>query len=330
MSIDGRLLRRAIQRLEDEKKVRSEKAAAKRAAVYAKIPRVREIDRELRLTMLDVLSAVSAGADVEVQMEAAKRKNLELQAEKAQLLTAAGYRSGDIDDEPECAKCGDRGFIGAKICTCLMDIYRDEQRRELSECLKLGEETFNTFSLEYYDDRKDPVTGISPREHMALVFEQCREYARKFGKNSPNLFLRGGTGLGKTFLSACIAKVVSEKGYSVVYDTAVNIFAAFEAEKFGLGDVAEAREKTHRYLNCDLLIMDDLGTEMLTSMVSSALYTLINTRLVSGRKTVINSNLSPEELDKRYPPQIVSRLEGEYLPLIFKGRDIRLIKRDMI
>jgi DNA replication protein DnaC len=310
MSIDGRLLRRAIQRLEDEKKVRSEKAAAKRAAVYAKIPRVREIDRELRLTMLDVLSAVSAGADVEAQMEAAKRKNLELQAEKAQLLTAAGYRSGDIDDEPECAKCGDRGFIGAKICTCLMDIYRDEQRRELSECLKLGEETFNTFSLEYYDDRKDPVTGISPREHMALVFEQCREYARKFGKNSPNLFLRGGTGLGKTFLSACIAKVVSEKGYSVVYDTAVNIFAAFEAEKFGLGD--------------------DLGTEMLTSMVSSALYTLINTRLVSGRKTVINSNLSPEELDKRYPPQIVSRLEGEYLPLIFKGRDIRLIKRDMI
>ena len=94
--------------------------------------------------------------------------------------------------------------------------------------------------------------------------------------------------------------------------------------------MAEAREKTHRYLNCDLLIMDDLGTEMLTSMVSSALYTLINTRLVSGRKTVINSNLSPEELDKRYPPQIVSRLEGEYLPLIFKGRDIRLIKRDMI
>ena len=193
-----------------------------------------------------------------------------------------------------------------------MDIYRDEQRRELSECLKLGEETFNTFSLEYYDDRKDPVTGISPREHMALVFEQCREYARKFGKNSPNLFLRGGTGLGKTFLSACIAKVVSEKGYSVVYDTAVNIFAAFEAEKFGLGDVAEAREKTHRYLNCDLLIMDDLGTEMLTSMVSSP-FTSHKYELVSGRKTVINSNLSPRA-DKRYPPQIVSRLEGDTCP----------------
>jgi len=330
MSIDGRLLRRAIQRLEEEKKARSEKAAEKRAVVYAKIPRVREIDRELRLTMLDVLSAVSAGAEVEAQMEAAKRKNLALQAERAELLTQAGYRPSDIDDEPKCAKCGDTGFIGAKICSCLMDIYRDEQRRELSECLKLGEETFNTFSLEYYDDRKDPATGISPREHMALVFEQCREYARKFGKNSPNLFLRGGPGLGKTFLSACIARVVSEKGYSVVYDTAVNIFAAFEAEKFGLGDVEEAREKTYRYLNCDLLIMDDPGTEMMTSMVSSALYTLINSRLISKKKTVINSNLTPEELEKRYPPSIVSRLEGEYLPLTFIGKDIRLIKRDMI
>ena len=198
MSIDGRLLRRAIQRLEDEKKVRSEKAAAKRAAVYAKIPRVREIDRELRLTMLDVLSAVSAGADVEAQMEAAKRKNLELQAEKAQLLTAAGYRSGDIDDEPECAKCGDRGFIGAKICTCLMDIYRDEQRRELSECLKLGEETFNTFSLEYYDDRKDPVTGISLASIWRL-FSSSAGNTRESSENSPNLFLGAERGSERPF-----------------------------------------------------------------------------------------------------------------------------------
>jgi len=330
MSIDGRLLRRAADRLENEKKARSDRAAAKKSEVYKRCPRVREIDRELRLTMLDVLGAVSGGADVEAQLEAAKQKNLNLQAERAQLLKAEGYSASEMDDDPKCARCGDTGFIGTKICACLMDIYRDEQRRELSECLKVGKETFNTFSLEYYDDRRDPVTGISPREHMALVFEQCREYARKFGKNSPNLFLRGGTGLGKTFLSACIAKVVSEKGFSVVYDTAVNTFGAFEAEKFGLGDVNDAREKTHRYLNCDLLIMDDLGTEMLTSMVSSAFYTIINTRLMNGKKTVINSNLTSDELSRRYSPQIVSRLEGEYLPLTFRGSDIRIIKREMI
>jgi len=330
MSIDGKLLRQAIDRLESEKKARSDRAAAKRAEVYARLPRVRELDRELRLTMLDVLGAVSGGADAEAQIAEAKQKNLALQAERTKLLEAAGCSASDIDDEPKCVKCGDRGFIGTKICACLMDIYREEQRRELSECLKLGKETFNTFSLEYYDDRKDSVTGISPREHMALIFEQCREYAKKFGKNSPNLFLRGGTGLGKTFLSACVAKVVSEKGFSVVYDTAVNTFAAFEAEKFGIGDAAEARGKTHRYLNCDLLIMDDLGTEMLTSMVSSALYTLINTRLITGKKTVINSNLTSDELARRYSPQIVSRLEGEYLPLTFRGSDIRIIKRDRL
>ncbi len=331
MSIDGKLLRQALDRLEAEKKARSAIISRTRADVYSRYPRIKDIDRELRSTMLDVISSITGGSNVEAEIEAARKKNLGLQAERFELLRAAGYTEADIDDEPRCKKCGDTGFIGAKICSCLMDIYRDEQKKELSACLKLGKETFNTFCLEYYDDISDPKTGISPRKVMSGVFESCRQYAKTFGKNSPNLFLRGETGLGKTFLSTCIAKTVSEKGYSVVYDTAVNIFAAFEDEKFGRsGDVSEAREKTHRYLNCDLLIMDDLGTEMLTSMVSSAFYTLLNTRLVAGKKTVINSNLSSEDLAKRYMPQIVSRLEGEFLPLCFYGRDIRIIKRNQI
>lgn len=331
MSIDGKLLRQALDRLEAEKKARSAKISKTRAEVYNKYPRIKEIDRELRTTMLEVVASLTGGSDVEAEISSAREKNLGLQAERLERLTAAGYKETDIDDEPQCKKCGDTGFVGAKICSCLMDIYRDEQKKELSESLKLGKETFNTFCLEYYDDMSDPKTGISPRKVMTGVFESCRQYARTFGKNSPNLFLRGETGLGKTFLSTCIAKTVSEKGYSVVYDTAVNIFAAFEDEKFGrTGDTTETRDKTRRYLNCDLLIMDDLGTEMLTSMVSSAFYTLVNTRLVSGKKTVINSNLSSDELKRRYMPQIVSRLEGEFLPLCFYGRDIRIIKRDRI
>lgn len=332
MSLDGKLLRQSLERLENEKRSRALKTAKLRAEVYSKMPRVKEIDLELRLLMLDTIgTAISVGHSVEEEMDSARRKSLDLQAERAELLVSSGYKITEIDDDPMCPKCLDNGYIGTKPCDCLMDIYRDEQRKELSACLKLGEETFNTFNLEYYDDRRDPKTGVSPRDAMSLVFEQCREYAKKFGKSSPNLFLRGGTGLGKTFLSACIAKVVSEKGYSVVYDTAVNIFTAFEEEKFGRNtEVSDTRDRVYRYLNCDLLIIDDLGTEMLTSMVSSALYTVLNTRLVNGKKTVINSNLTSDELSRRYMPQIVSRLEGEYMPLNFYGRDIRIIKRERL
>ncbi len=331
MSLDGKLLRQAIERLNEEKLARAAKAAKLRAMVYEKHPRVREIDAELRSIMLDAIgTAVSGSLDVEREIDLARKRSLKLQAERSEILAAAGCRESDIDDEPNCKKCGDSGFLGAKPCGCLMDIYRDEQRKELSACLKLGQETFNTFCLEYYDNVKDQ-TGVSPRETMSLIFEKCKKYAREFRKDSPNLFLSGGTGLGKTFLSTSIAKVVSEKGFSVVYDTAVNIFAAFEEEKFGRGsDASETREKVHRLLNCDLLIVDDLGTEMLTSMVSSALYTLINTRLINGKKTIINSNLSWDELDKRYTPQVASRLKGEYVVLNFCGRDIRLKKRELI
>jgi DNA replication protein DnaC len=331
MSLDGKLLRQALERLDEEKRARASKASKLRAEAYAKLPRIREIDSELRSVMLGTISlAISKSRDVEAEIDNARKKSLELQAERTKILALKGYKDSDIDDEPKCKSCGDTGYNGTKPCACLMDLYRDEQRKELSACLKLGQETFNTFNLEYYDDKKDQ-RGISPRKMMSLVFDKCCDYARKFDKNSPNLFLRGGTGLGKTFLSTSIAKVVSEKGFSVVYDTAVNIFSAFEDEKFGRSaDAYETRDRVYRYLNCDLLIIDDLGTEMLTNMVLTALYTLINTRLSNGKKTIINSNLNPEELEKRYSQQIVSRLKGEYINLDFYGRDIRIIKRESL
>ena len=143
-----------------------------------------------------------------------------------------------------------------------------------------------------------------------------------------NLFLYGNPGLGKTFLSACIARTVSEQGYSVVYDTAGSIFARFEDQKFARD--MEARDETRRYLNCDLLIVDDLGCELTTPFVQSALYTLINTRLSANKHTIISSNLTMDEVARRYSPQIASRLEGEYQALHFFGQDIRLQKRNMM
>ena len=165
---------------------------------------------------------------------------------------------------------------------------------------------------------------------MSYALEICREYSSKFGPTSGNLLFSGNTGLGKTFLSASIAKVVSEKGFSVVYDTAVSVMEAFELQKFDRsGDgSAEIASRVRRYMDCDLLILDDLGTEMTTNFTQSALYTLVNGRLLRDKKTIITTNLGEAEMRKRYTPQIVSRLEGEYLPLGFAGKDIRAIKHE--
>ena len=327
MSYDAAVLRRATARLEEEKRRRQRALEQRRAEVEQRVPRVAEIDRRLRRTMLDVARVTFEGGDPTAKINALRDENLALQSEREHLLTAAGYPADVLEDKPACLKCQDKGWVGARMCDCLKLLCAQEQIKELSKLLNLGEQSFETFNLEYYSTEIDPKWGISPRENMMRVFDICRNYALRFGKYYfDNLYLYGKPGLGKTFLSACIARVVSENGFSVVYDTAGNIFSAFEAQKFSRDgeDAREAREETNRYLNCDLLIVDDLGCELTTSFTQSTLYALVNTRLVEGKRTIISSNQSPDELRRRYTPQIASRLEGEYRALSFFGEDIRL------
>ena len=159
--------------------------------------------------------------------------------------------------------------------------------------------------------------------------EACRRYAENFSDSSTNLLFQGGTGLGKTYLSACIARVVSARGFSVCYDTASAALDNYEKAKFSR-DTEEgeaAAVKIRRMESCDLMILDDLGTEMTTSMSQSALYTLINTRLVDKKPTIVSTNLSDDELTRRYTPQIASRILGEFQCLPFVGTDIRRMKR---
>ena len=199
--------------------------------------------------------------------------------------------------------------------------------RSLGTLLQHGDESFERFDLNYYDAA--PAGGVSPRETMTMVFEACRKFADNFPAVSANLLFQGGTGLGKTYLSACIARVVAGKGFSVCYDSAAAALEAFEVQKFSrdqeAGEAASARVR--RMLGCDLMILDDLGTEMISSISLSALYTLLNTRLVNGKKIIIITNCSDEELLKKYTPQICSRIKGEFLRLPFVGRDIRLIRK---
>ena len=331
MAYEQNVLRRAAERLEDQRRRREEAQNTRRREIYAAIPRVAEIDRQLRRTIVDIIAAsLRQGNDPVPAIGAVRDKNLDLQAERAELLVAHGYPADALDDKPACPRCSDTGWRGAVMCDCLKSLCAQEQIKELSKLLDLGEQSFDTFSLDVYSPSPWRGSGISPRENMEMVYEICLNYAQKFGRfYFNNLFLSGAPGLGKTFLSACIARTVSENGFSVVYDTAVNIFSRFEDRKFSRDaeDTREARDETRRYLSCDLLILDDLGSEMTTPFVQSALYTLINSRLTADRRTVISSNLSMEDVRRRYAPQIASRLEGEYRVLPFFGEDIRLLRK---
>ena len=323
IAIDGKLLARAKTVLEEKRRQNDEIYERRLEAVYARVPRIRALDAEIRATMSDLIGiALGVGSDME--LEDIRLRNLKLQEQRCGELINAGFSGSYLDDEYMCPDCHDTGFVSTIMCDCLMELYKIEQRQSLSNLFKLGGETFDSFNLAYYDDTPAPDTGISPRRSMEIIYETCVEYARKFGNKSMNLFFNGAPGLGKTFLSACIARVVAENGYSVVYDMASSIFAKFEVAKFlRTDDPEETRNEVKRCLECDLLIVDDLGTEMTTTFTVSALYELINTRLMTGKKTIVNSNLTINELRRRYSEQIMSRLEGEYQVLTFRGDDIR-------
>ena len=327
MAYDGKVMREALQRFEEDKQRRASQTEARRQRIYREIPRLEAIEKELRGTMARIMTeALRHGEDPAPALLRIRTENAMLQQERAELLAEHGYAADALEDKPRCALCGDTGYCGGKMCACLQKYYAQEQIKSLSSLLDVGSQSFDTFGLEWYDT-KPGESGRSPRQLMERNLAVCQSYAAHFGEKPENLLLDGAPGLGKTFLSACIARVVSERGFSVVYDTAEHIFSRMEEEKFRSEDSPGAREDVERYLRCDLLIMDDLGSEMVTSFVQSALYQLVNGRLTAGKKTVVNTNLTPRQLGERYSPQVQSRFEGEYRILPFFGEDIRKLRR---
>ena len=323
MAYSKEVVIRARERLAFAKADRESLAQQRLAEAYNQVPRLREIDHLLRQTMAAAMQvAFAKGEDVQVLMEQVKQENLSLQQER-QALIEANFRLGWLDESPICVHCGGSGYIGSTMCDCLKALCLEEQRKELT-LLAGSDASFDQFRLDYYPDTVDSNLGVNIRTVMARTFDICRQYAQNFGANSGSLLFSGDTGLGKTFLSACIAKEVAEKGFSVAYESANHLFATMELAKFE-GD-EEAREKTKRYSSCDLLIVDDLGTEMVSQFTLSALYTLINDRVLSGKATIISTNMTSDTMKQRYTSQITSRLRGNFQRVTFLGEDIRLKK----
>lgn len=330
MAHDGKLLARARKALEQDRAANQAEQQRRTQQVYRDIPQVEQIDDRLRGHMAELVRlTISRPPDLAARLEALKEANLDLQMRRAELLTEHGYPIEYLDEIISCPECQDTGLVNGVLCACMERRYNHELTKELSALLRNGNESFEQFDLNYYSDQPEAESGISPRQAMTIAFQACRHFAYSFPDISQNLLLRGGTGLGKTYLSACIARVVAEKGFSVCYDTAFSALEAFEKQKFSRSpeDAEAASVRVSRMLSCDLMILDDLGTEMVTPMSVSALYTLLNSRLNAGLHTVISTNCTNEELERRYTPQICSRIHGEFLELPFYGTDIRLMQK---
>ncbi len=331
MSYSPSVLSRAKARLADEKREAESEYARRLADAYSRFPRLKAIDIELRSTMAETMAACfQKGGDPQAAIASIRDRNLALQREREWILEAADLEPDYLEARPVCVECSGLGYVGERMCACLKELCRQEQKKELTSLLS-ARASFEHFSLDWYAPEFDPDYGVSPRENMRRVLRDVRSYALGFtpGQSGSMLF-SGGTGLGKTFLSACVARTVADLGASVVYDTAVAIFNDFETEKFRRSSYDDAAEPplTDKYLKCDLLIIDDLGTELTTNFTQSALYTIINNRLLSRRATIISTNLSMTDISARYSPQIVSRLKGTYEDVYFFGQDIRQQKKN--
>lgn len=279
------------------------------AAAYAENSRLSQIDNEL--SSLGASLALTALSGDKAKIESIKSQSQLLNAEKSIILKKC--RVEDIIYD--CPLCNDTGYISGKVCDCVKKLANSIAIKELSAQMPLEECKFENFDLNYYSDK-----GENARKRMSSIFKLCKEYVLNFNpKTSANLLFLGEPGLGKTHLTLAIVSGVMEKGYMPVYAPAENLFSAIQKEKFD----GENKGSFDQMLECDLLVIDDLGTEMATSFTKSALYNLINTRLLTKKPTIINTNLSIKEIEVIYSPRIASRLIGEFNANKFLGEDIR-------
>lgn len=331
MAYEAEIVRRALARLERRRDSRDRRRFQLERELYARCPHLGEVDAALRGTMADLALLAAGGKPVAAdgpEIAAIRARNEALQGERARLMGSLGCDPGALDDTPACPKCGDTGWVEGGMCTCLKELCAREQLKALTAAMHLTEgQDFDRLRLDVYSDRPWGGQDRSPRENMRRIVQVCEGYARQFpGYPLQNLLLSGGTGLGKTYLSGCVAREVTRRGFSVVYDSAGSVFDALSARRFSreAEEERQAREAARRCLGCDLLILDDLGSEQDLPSARSSLYELVNSRLQAGQHTIISSNLSTQDIGSRYGAQIGSRLGGLYRELTFYGDDLRL------
>ncbi|MGN0459693.1 MAG: ATP-binding protein [Ruminococcus sp.] len=299
--------------------------------IYAEIPRLEEIERQLSVIGAKTAKAVLMGENAAESAKQLAKESLDLQAEYRRLLFLKGYNQSDLEPHFVCQKCKDTGRYDDEkgrtvLCECLKKLRAEIACEELNKVSPLSLCSFDSFDLNYYDLDIQEGYSTSPYDRMRKILAYCKKYAENFSLNSPSLMMKGNTGLGKTHLSLSIAKEVIDKGFGVVYVSAPMILSKLEKQHFSYA-YDEEENTINTLVDCDLLILDDLGTEFQSNYTSSTIYNIFNSRLLNGKPTIMNSNLTLKEMEKYYSPRFVSRVMGNCAKLDFIGSDIRVPRR---
>lgn len=298
--------RREKARAENERRI---------AEINNKIPEIKEINDTLFNTGKELIKIIAEGRnrDISAEIEKIRQKNMGAQELAKQFLISHGYPSDYLDMHYICPKCNDTGYIDSNFCECIKNLFGKIMTEKLNLDAHLTLSSFDTFNLNYYIGN-DYFT-------MQKIFNYTKEYAENFNLNSDNILMTGDTGLGKTHLSLAIANIILQKGYSVLYDSVINILWNIEREHFSYD---RSSDILNAVLDADLLILDDLGTEQETKFYNSMIYNIINTRLVKNKPTIISTNKDYKDISFRYGGKVASRLATLYKYLQFSGEDVRL------
>lgn len=293
------------------------------AEIYRKIPRIKEINDTI--SSISVQSAKKMLFEGTGSLDELKAQIEALSLEKASLLRQNGYPEDYLTMKYTCNKCKDTGYDGHEKCSCLKNsiieiLYEQSNIKEI-----LKKENFSTFSFSHYDNTtKDPITNLTALENMHDVVKTCREYIDNFNTEYRSLYLYGPTGVGKTFLTNCIAKELIESSNSVIYVSSIRLFEILANNTFNKNDNDDGKDLASNILDCDLLIIDDLGTEMVNSFTASALFNCINERHLRRKSVIISTNLSLAELRSIYSERVFSRITSNYTLLKIYGDDLRM------
>ncbi len=297
----------------------------RRREVFQKIPQLKELEstvasRSVRQARLLLDGDTSALASL-------KEELADLSRQRNALLTAAGFASNYLDPVYECPDCKDTGYIDGRKCHCFKQaiintVYAQSNIREI-----LKRENFDRFSYSYYSDEDiSPTTGLSALATARHAVEECHRFIDAFDNKPQNLFFYGGTGVGKTFLTNCVAKELLDKGYSVIYFTAFQLFDILSKGVFEKDVDAIAAHQN--IFDCDLLVIDDLGTELSNAFTTSQLFLCVNERLLRHKSTIISTNLSLQQIADIYSERTFSRICGDYTMIkLFNQMDIRILKQ---
>jgi len=313
----------AIRQLSRRRSEALATADARRYELYARVPRFKEIENKLSAQGAQLGKMALSGGSFAQQLKELQQRNLALQKEQEDMLRQLGLPANYLEPPYYCPLCEDTGYVDGKRCECLSSLLRMEASKALPAPDHLSDYSFEAFKLDYYPAQGDG--AVSPRQQMQAILNKCRVFAESFPCGGESLLFLGRTGLGKTHLSLAIANEVAKNGAAVAYASAQDLVDRAERAKFGRDNGGDA-EFVQGALSCDLLILDDLGTEFSSQMAAATLFQVVNTRLLERRSTIISTNLSPQELQDRYSERLASRILCSYSALPFAGNDIRLQK----